>query len=364
MLKGQVGLLNFQLKHEKRSSAFYHLLSFSKDQYQNLEPFTEEERAHLQSLLNSEYAVNNHDLGDLIEEKVENEEREQQEFIENIREQYYDDHIAELTSVNEITRIIKDKVHPVYADGFKSIKEEHPKYQGGVKVSENPRLVKSVLLSTTILLNYKINEETEWAFRNLLRSFGPSQTEKLETNEKMKGKMLLGLKEYPRLNLKRAFWRWYLNSTGSGEELFLKAANNLVLYTNINKTTAFYRLLGTVRSRTKKVHPRVKRMTTMLYLYTRLFFDRTKRDAFDRIKVLGKSRKYHAVDKIVEAARKRKSSALKIWLTEAKRRRDEQNQKKGLYLECAKKLINASSGRAKNSFDLWRRMVQNERRVK
>lgn len=101
----------------------------------------------------------------------------------------------------------------------------------------------------------------------------------------------MGLKEYPRLNLKRAFWRWYMSSTGSGEELILHAANQLVLYTNINKTTAFYRLLGTVRSKTRKVHPRVKRMTTMLYLYLRIYVDRIKRYGFDHLKGEGKSQK-------------------------------------------------------------------------
>lgn len=94
--------------------------------------------------------------------------------------------------------------------------------------------------------------------------------------------------------MKRAFWRWHISSTESGETNILRAANNLVLYTNINKTTAFYRLLGTVR-RNIKVHPRVKRMTTMIYLYTRIFFDRQKRDAFDRMKYQGKSRKVYAV---------------------------------------------------------------------
>lgn len=71
---------------------------------------------------------------------------------------------------------MKEKVHPVYNDGFTSIKEEHPKYaRGGAKVSENPRLVKSVILSTVMLLNFKVNEEVEWAFRNILRSYGATQ---------------------------------------------------------------------------------------------------------------------------------------------------------------------------------------------
>lgn len=132
--------------------------------------------------------------------------------------------------------------------------------------------------------------------------------------------MLLGLKEYPRLNLKRAFWRWYLNTTGSGDNLFQKAANNLVLYTNINKTTSFYRILGTVRSRLLRVHPRVKRMTTMLYLYTRYFFDRTKREAFQKIKGQGKSKKLNVAEKILQCAKLRKLSALRLWAGEMKSR--------------------------------------------
>ena len=96
----------------------------------------------------------------------------------------------------------------------------------------------------------------------------------------------------------------------------------------------------------------------MLYLYTRLFFDRTKRDVFDRIKVEGKSRKYGTVEKIIECSRKRKSSAIKLWFSEAKRIRDEENKKRSLYLECAKKLFGASNNRTKSSFNLWRRRVQ------
>lgn len=130
--------------------------------------------------------------------------------------------------------------------------------------------------------------------------------------------MLLGLKQYPRLNLKRAFWRWYLNTTGSGDNLFQRAASNLVLYTNINKTTSFYRILGTVRSRQFKVHPRVKRMTTMIYLYTRYFFDRTKREAFQKIKGQGKSKKLNIAEKLLQCARLRKTSALRLWFGETK----------------------------------------------
>ncbi len=94
----------------------------------------------------------------------------------------------------------------------------------------------------------------------------------IDANLKLKGKALMGLKEYPRLNLKRAFWRWYLSSTDHGERLFQNAADKLVLYTNINKTTVFYRLFNTVKVRERKVDPKVKRMTVMFYLYTKIYF--------------------------------------------------------------------------------------------
>jgi hypothetical protein len=105
-----------------------------------------------------------------------------------------------------------------------------------------------------------------------------------------------------------------LNTTGSGDNLFQKAANNLVLYTNIHKINSFYRLLGTVRSRVLKVHPRVKRMTTMLYLYTRYFFDRTKREAFQKIKGQGRTKKMNIAEKMIECAKQRTISALRLWV--------------------------------------------------
>ena len=57
-----------------------------------------------------------------------------------------------------------------------------------------------------------------------------------------KGRRLLALKEYPRFNLKRAFWNWYLTTTTKGSQLFQTAADNLVLYTHCNRTSVFYRL--------------------------------------------------------------------------------------------------------------------------
>lgn len=97
----------------------------------------------------------------------------------------------------------------------------------------------------------------------------------------------MGLKEYPRLNLKRAFWRWHLNTTDKGESLFQRAADQLVLYTNINKTTAFYRLFNMVKGRRRIVSPKAKRMTLMLCLYTKIFYDRPMREFFEKFKFAG-----------------------------------------------------------------------------
>ncbi len=117
-------------------------------------------------------------------------------------------------------------------------------------------------------------------------------TEQIDASQRFKGKVLMGLKEYPRLNLKRAFWKWYLQSTGTGEMLFEKYADSLVLYTNINKTTAFYRIFNKIKGKRRKVSPKVKRMTTMLYLYSKIFMDRQQREFFEKLKLMGKGEKF------------------------------------------------------------------------
>lgn len=150
----------------------------------------------------------------------------------------------------------------------------------------------------SVMLNGLIRERKEMAFKNLIIHHGTAGPA-LASDQKFKGKMLMGLKEYPRLNLKRAFWKWYLTTTGTGENLFQKAADNLVLYTNINKTTSFYRLFSKIKGRKKKVHPRVKRMTVMLCLYTRIFAERQMRDFFEKVKAKGGSIKVKATERLV-----------------------------------------------------------------
>lgn len=84
--------------------------------------------------------------------------------------------------------------------------------------------------------------------------------------------MLNGLKQYPRLNLQRAVWKWYLNTPSAGQEYLQRASDNLVLYTNCNKVTAFYRLLNKVKKNRKIVSLATKRKIQTLTVQLKYVF--------------------------------------------------------------------------------------------
>ena len=173
----------------------------------------------------------------------------------------------------------------------------------------------------------------------------------------------MALKDYPNNSFRKCFWRWYLNTTGTGDNVFQKAANNLVLYTTVNKTTTFYRMLGTVRVRVTNVHPRVKRMMTMLNLYLGIYVHRTLKNGFDRIKKGGKPKKLVALERLISASQKRKKNAVGLWVQEARKRREEANKKRAVYADCARALIEASVGAKRNSFSLWRKKAFHYKRT-
>ena len=108
------------------------------------------------------------------------------------------------------------------------------------------------------------------------------------------------------MNLKRGFWRWYLVTTDVGHNIFQRAANNLVLYTNVNKTTAFYRLFQTVRGNRIKVSPKVKRLMYMLNMFLRNIFNRQQKDAFEKLKQAGVAKEMEAAEKLILCANGRK----------------------------------------------------------
>lgn len=139
-----------------------------------------------------------------------------------------------------------------------------------------------------------------------------------------------------------------------GQDLLTKTCNRLPLYTNISKETSFYRILWTIKKKRKHVHPKVKRMMTMLYLFLKGVFERNKRNAFEKLKIGGKSKKVKFAEQIIKCSRDRKSEAIRLWLKEAKIRRDLENRKKGFYLECAKKLFEATIDRRRSAIQRWR----------
>jgi hypothetical protein len=100
-----------------------------------------------------------------------------------------------------------------------------------------------------------------------------------------KGRRLLALKEYPRLNMKRAFWNWFLTTTLKGDSLFQTAADNLVLYTNCNRVTAFYRLKLATFGRKSKfyVSPALKMKIDSLTATLRLVYRKHKKEILDKI---------------------------------------------------------------------------------
>lgn len=127
----------------------------------------------------------------------------------------------------------------------------------------------------------------------------------------------MGLKEYPRHNKKHAFYLWYLRSTDTGGSILQKVADQLVLYTNINKTTAFYRLFKKVKGKKRIVSPKTKRMAIMIYLYSRLFFERQKQEFFEKFKIYANknSKINDLASKLIERSKMRKRECLHIWIS-------------------------------------------------
>jgi hypothetical protein len=141
-----------------------------------------------------------------------------------------------------------------------------------------------------VLIGLKVKEQKEMAMRKILLQFGfASMSEKIEANLRYKGKSLMNLKEYPRMNMKRAFYRWYLQTTDMGKNLFQRAADNMVLYTNVNKTTAFYRIFETIRANRRIVTDDAKRRGFIFYLFLKRFYDRPQATFFEKLKSVGGS---------------------------------------------------------------------------
>ena len=65
----------------------------------------------------------------------------------------------------------------------------------------------------------------------------------IRINMRIKGRILLGLNKHLKNQMRKMIQKWYLSTTNKGKEVMFKLCKRLVLDTNINKTTVFYRLL-------------------------------------------------------------------------------------------------------------------------
>lgn len=121
-------------------------------------------------------------------------------------------------------RIISRKFIKPYILGFQAIvtDDKIPQKKGTSKY-----LTKNVVTNFFHLLNYKLKEEKEYAFRSMLKMDKDLKAQ--EPDLHVKGMLLMGLKEYPRQNKRNAFYSWYLKSTQSGQSYLQKMSNRLVL---------------------------------------------------------------------------------------------------------------------------------------
>ena len=71
---------------------------------------------------------------------------------------------------------------------------------------------------------------------------------KLIQSTHLRFKANLLLKCSKELSIKKVLWRWYLAS--SGRKMMRRMSSHLVLNSNINKTTFFYRLKGKLKVKT------------------------------------------------------------------------------------------------------------------
>lgn len=176
-------------------------------------------------------------------------------------------------------------------------------------------------------------------------------------NLKLKGKILMNcIKEYPHLNLKKAFWRWYLCSE-TGSSLVKDSVDKLVLYTNINKETAAYRLFRLVKdSPSIKVDIKAKRMGLVLFFLTRLVANRRIKDCFIDLKNFARKGKLDVARRLLSAAASRRKLAFNHWRDSNNNR----NRIRAIQSGIIKKLLSTKVGQIFNAFLIMKTLPQRQ----
>ena len=99
-----------------------------------------------------------------------------------------------------------------------------------------------------------------------------------------------------------------------GEARIAEFADNLTLYTTINRDTAGWRLFRVHRlSKRRRVDIRTKRLAMVLFFLTKLFTDRRMKDAFDKIKSTVAKGRMDVIRRIIEMSKKKKENAFNMW---------------------------------------------------
>lgn len=173
---------------------------------------------------------------------------------------------------------------------------------------------------------------------------------------KQKGKILtMAVKEYPHYNLKKAFWRWHFNSR-PGEDLIKEAVDKLVLYTNINKETAAYRLFRIVRGEAKtfKVGMKAKRLGLVLFFLVKTAAMRRMRECFGELKNYIRMGRIDASRRILEMAHAKRKKAFNHW-------RDVNNQMnrlRNIQSNFLRKMLDCQVGRIYSAIQIMKTLPQ------
>ncbi len=211
-----------------------------------------------------------------------------------------------------ITRILERRQQSQLTKSFTSIEDKNRDKGSGEK-SGNKQYAVSFLFTT---LERQLKNSFLGILQNIKQASGvKSKADRVNFTLKQKAKILtLAIKEYPHLNLKRAFWKWHFNSR-PGEDLIKEAVDKLVLYTNINKDTAAYRLFRIIKKESQniKVDIRTKRLGLVLFFLTKIAAMRRIRSCFDDLKGFMRQGKIDAAKRILEMAALKRKRAFNHW---------------------------------------------------
>ena len=84
---------------------------------------------------------------------MEAEQIEQEEFIDQLKTHMYEEQIAELEGITELSRVLTHKVNQKFNEGFTAISKHDNKF-----AMENPHLMKNFLKSSMMMVGFKIRE--------------------------------------------------------------------------------------------------------------------------------------------------------------------------------------------------------------